>query len=126
MKSVVFNDFYITQLRASLQISDNQRKRKASAPGRELSRADAIEKMRKTRADLLPHQLEHLVDGCRETITVLAASLGIVGLAAATTLDELGRLADDLARVELMAGHEIVGEQLARAAWLLVCAASRP
>ena len=44
LKSVVFNDFYITQLRASLQISDNQRKRKASAPGRELSRADAIEK----------------------------------------------------------------------------------
>ena len=75
-------------------------KRKRQPQDVDCPRADAIEKMRKTRADLLPHQLEHLVDGCRETIAVLAAGLGIVGLAATTTLDELGRLADDLARVD--------------------------
>ena len=94
--------------------------KEASAQDVDCPRADAIEKMRKTRADLLPHQLEHLVDGCRETITVLAAGLGIVGLAATTTLDELGRLADDLARVELMAGHEIVGEHHAQQRLVLV------
>ena len=49
-------------------------------------------------------------DGCADAIGVLAAGLSVVGLTAATALDELGGLADHLASVELMLAHHVVGQ----------------
>ena len=55
-------------------------------------------------------QLDYLVYSGRDTVEVLATSLGVVGLTTATTLDEAGGFAYHLAGVEVMAAHHVVAQ----------------
>ena len=53
-------------------------------------------------------QLDDFLDGCSQTVFVLTACLGEVGLTASTALHELGGLAYHLACVETVVLHHVV------------------
>lgn len=55
-------------------------------------------------------ELDDFVDSGMQTVLVLTASLCVVGLSAATTLDELGSLADNLTGIETVVLDHVVGE----------------